>query len=264
MCAKKKAIGLKDEEADVPFMRKKFIANNRTHILLCTKKWRKKKQKKKSFCRWEFLIWYDVYMAKVKGIFQYVASCLKEIYCRFCYVQLLLQYYFLLLISPKKNIYFLTFHHKAKKIFFFFVCFMPSNHHFPVPILCHSSNKSVKYLSLCTCTENQIYISENYTGEMRKREKMKNCVICLMESFTPLFTAWTWQTLFNHFQFVSAIALHHLTYFHLISCRLSYSHLCFALLCCASSSSSSRFPFNEWMEMKKGNVFYEISNAMNE
>lgn len=52
MCAKK-AIGQKDEEAGVPFMRKKFIANNRTHILLCTKKKERKKRKeeKKSFCR---------------------------------------------------------------------------------------------------------------------------------------------------------------------------------------------------------------------
>lgn len=83
-----------------------------------------------------------------------------------------------------------------------------------------------------------------------EEEKMKNCVICLMESFTPLFTAWTWQTLFNHFQFVSAIALHHLTYFLLFSLLL--------LLVFIFS-----FSFNEWMEMKKGNAFYEISNAMN-
>lgn len=46
MCAKK-AIGQKDEEAGVPFMRKKFIANNRTHILLCTKKKERKEGRKK-------------------------------------------------------------------------------------------------------------------------------------------------------------------------------------------------------------------------
>jgi hypothetical protein len=105
-------------------MWKKFIANNRTHIL-CSYEKAEEEEGKKSFCRWEFLIRYDVYMAKVEGIFQYVASCLKEIYCRFCCVQLLLQYYFLFLIP--KNIYiFLTFHHKKIS----FVCFMPSNHHF--------------------------------------------------------------------------------------------------------------------------------------
>jgi len=84
-----------------------------------------------------------------------------------------------------------------------------------------------------------------------EEEKMKNCVICLMECFTPLFTAWTWQTLFNHFQFVSAIALHHLTYFLLFSLLLMLLLLVFIF---------SRF---HSMEMKKGNVFYEISNAMN-
>lgn len=125
---------------------------------------------------------------------------------------------------------------------------MPSNHHFPVPILCHSSNKSVKYLSLCTCTENQIYISENYTGEMRKREEKKN------EKLRHLLDGKLHSSLYcmnvtNIIQPFSVCISNSASSSYIFSSHFMSSFLLsslyFALLCCASSSSSSRFPFNE-------------------
>ena len=92
--------------------------------------------------------------------------------------------------------------------------------------------------------KSNIYKRKLYWREMSVREwerkKMKNCVICLMESFTPLFTAWTWQTLFNHFQFCISNSA---------SSSYIFSSLLLLLACLLVFIFS--FSFNEWKWRKE-------------
>lgn len=131
----------------------------------------------------------------------------------------------------------------------------------------HSSNKSVKYLSLCTCMENQIYISENYTASKRERhseeKKMKNCVICLMESFTPLSLLHERD---KHYSSISVCISNSASssfifsfpfYLDALLTILQFSSLFF-------SSFNGNWKWERKIFRRKGNVFYEISNAMNE